>query len=335
MSTNRNAVLRYNTLDKCFSNFGRKYYFTDLLEVVNNALSDFDPSTAGIKTRQLRDDIRFMKSESGYSAPINAIADGKKAYYRYDNNEFSINNSPLNSTEAEQLKNAISVLQRFEGAPQFEWIHELTPMLTNHFGLLGNSNKVMSFESNIDYTGYDKIKPLFNAIVNKQALQIKYEPFNKDAFTMIFHPYDLKQFGNRWFLLGLNEEYNVPTWNCALDRIISIEEHANDYIDTDIDWNEHFYDIIGVSNHLNQELQEVVLLFNSEQANYIQTKPLHPSQRSRLLESGELTVILNIVPNYELEMVLLSFGEKVKVIVPHSLRKSISQRLMAASEQYF
>ena len=103
MATNKNAVLRYNTLDKCFSNFGRKYYFDDLVDEVNNALLDFDPESAGIKTRQLRDDIRFMKSEAGYAAPIVAYPDGKKAFYRYDDKNYSINKKPLNQTEAEQI----------------------------------------------------------------------------------------------------------------------------------------------------------------------------------------------------------------------------------------
>ena len=84
MATNRNAVIRYNALDKCFQNFGRKYYFQDLLDIVNEALIDFDPNSAGIKTRQLRDDIRFMKSDAGYSAPIETYSEGRKAYYRYD-----------------------------------------------------------------------------------------------------------------------------------------------------------------------------------------------------------------------------------------------------------
>ncbi|WP_372934758.1 hypothetical protein [Mariniphaga sediminis] len=164
MATNKNAVLRYNTLDKCFSNFGRKYYFDDLVEEVNRALFDFDQGSAGIKTRQLRDDIRFMKSEAGYCAPIVAYPDGKKAFYRYEDKNFSINKRPLNQNEAEQIKRAVSILQRFEGAPEFEWVNELGPMLTTRFGLSPSSQKSMSFESNIDYSGYNRILPLFNAI---------------------------------------------------------------------------------------------------------------------------------------------------------------------------
>lgn len=334
MATTRNAVLRYNTLDKCFSNFGRKYSFEDILEIVNKALKDFDPYSEGIKTRQLRDDIRFMKSEAGYSAPIIAISEGRKSYYCYEEKDFSINNSPLNKTEAAQLKNAISILQRFDGAPSFEWISELAPMLTDRFGLKNSNQKVMSYDSNIDYTGYDKIQPIFNAIVNKRVLEIEYQPFNKPAFTFEFHPYYLKQYNNRWFAFGLNKLLNIETWNLALDRIQNLKEYFSSYIDTNIDWEDHFYDIIGVTRDESSKLEEVELIFSKEQANYINTKPLHPSQKTKLLESGELQVIIKLIPNYELEMMLLSFGNKVKIIKPNILRLSVIDKLKKALTQY-
>ncbi|MEX0980487.1 MAG: WYL domain-containing protein [Bacteroidales bacterium] len=326
MATNKNAVLRYNTLDKCFSNFGRKYYFQDLLDKVNEVLEEFDPRSAGIKTRQLRDDMRFMKSEAGYSAPILAYKDGKKAYYRYEDRDYSINNSPLNSTEAEQLRNAISILQRFEGAPQFEWINEIGPMLSNQFGLNNAERKIISYDSNIDYTGYDKIQPLFNAIVNKRVLKIHYKSFRDEDYDLIFHPYYLKQFNNRWFVFGLHDEFNNPCWNLPLDRIMNIDEIDSQYIDTVIDWEDHFYDIIGVTKPQDRTVEEVDLIFTEEQAKYVSTKPLHPSQRSRMLDSGELQVKLKIIPNYEFEMIILSFGEKVKIIKPDYVREQIIVR---------
>jgi len=335
MATNKNAVLRYNTLDKCFSNFGRKYYFNDLLEKVNEVLNEFDSNAAGIKVRQLRDDIRFMKSEAGYSAPIVALKEGKKAYYRYEDKSYSINNSPLNSTEAEQLRNAISILQRFEGAPQFEWINEIGPMLSSEFGLGKEEKKVISYDSNIDYAGYDKIQPLFNAIVNKRVLKIHYESFKKDNYNLIFHPYYLKQYNNRWFVLGLHAEINIPYWNLALDRIMSLEEIDSEYIEANIDWEDHFYDIIGVTKPKDCEIEDIELIFSKEQAKYISTKPLHPSQKSKILESGELQVKLRIIPNYELEMKILSFGEKVQVRNPVELKNNIIKRLGMAYENYF
>ncbi len=334
MATNKNAVLRYNTLDKCFSNFGRKYYFDELIEEVNNALWNYNPDIEGIKTRQLRDDIKFMRSEVGFDAPILAITNGRKAFYRYGNKDFSINKKPLNVTEVEHLKRAISILQRFEGAPEFEWVNEMGPMLSTQFGFNIARQKIMSFETNIDYAGYDKILPVFNAIDNKRVLEINYKPFNKNEYTLQFHPYFLKQYNNRWFVFGLNKKLNISKWNLALDRIESIKETSETYITCNIDWDEHFYDIIGVTTPNDNEVETVELIFSKEQANYINTKPLHPSQRAKFLETGELQVKLKLIPNYELEMTLLSFGEKVKIISPVNLKSRIYERLVKTIKQY-
>jgi predicted DNA-binding transcriptional regulator YafY len=343
MSNNKNAVLRYNVLDKCFSNFGRKYFFNDLLEIVNDTLFEDNPKSSGIKTRQLREDIKFMKSEVGYAAPIVAYPDMKldqetlknqrKAYYRYEDKSFSINNSPLNSTEAEQLRNAIHVLQRFEGSPEFEWVNEISPMLTDKFGLKNADEKVMSYDSNIDYSGYKHITPLFNAIVNKRVLEIEYKPFGKKNSILIFHPFHLKQFNNRWFVFGYNEELEIETWNLALDRVLKIKETSKSCRSNSMDWEEYFYDFIGVSKEQGDPI-ELELLFSKQQAPYIQTKPLHPSQKSKLMDDGSLHVRLSIIPNYELEMKLLSFGEKVKILSSGKLITTLKKRLKLALEQY-
>lgn len=334
MATNKNAVLRYNTLDRCFSNFQRRFYFEDLIEVVNESIWEFDPELEGIKTRQLRDDIRFMRSPEGYDAPIVSYRDGKKAYYRYEDAEFSIHKKPLTQTEAEQIKRAISILQRFEGAPEFEWVNELGPMLTTEFGLSQSEKKNMSFESNIDYTGYDKILPLFNAIENKRVLNITYQPFDKPKYCMIFHPYHLKQYNNRWFVLGLNVKLKNPTWNMALDRIVQIEETDIKYIQTEINWEDHFYDIVGVTTPENGKVEEIELVFSKQRAKYIITKPIHGSQKAKILDTGELLIKIKVIPNPELKALLLSFGESVKIVEPEHLKNDIKKILNNACKQY-
>lgn len=334
MATNKNAILRYNTLDKCFQNFGRKYYFPDLLEAVNNALWDYDPNSTGVKTRQLRDDIKFMKSEEGYFAPIEAIPEGKKSYYRYGDRNFSINNSPLNSTEAEQLKNAIAVLQRFEGSPEFEWVNELSPLLNDKFGLKDENKKVMEFDSNIDYTGYQFITPIFNAIINEVVISINYQPFGREENQINFHAYYLKQYNNRWFTFGENQDYPGVITNLALDRITEIKECQGKYRKSTINWEEYFDDIIGVSKPREAQSENVELLFTPEQSPYIQTKPLHLTQKHKEQEDGSLLVRLDIIPNYELVMKILSFGEKVKVLSPESLKEKVKKRIIKAADQY-
>lgn len=336
MITTKHQLIRYNRLDRCFQNYGREYTIDDLLELVNEAIIEYDPKSEGIQIRTLRKDISFMKSESGYNAPIEAIKGSNGSYfYRYTDKNFSINKRPLNDTEAEQLKNAVSILTRFEGSPEFEWVNQLGPLLNDKFGLKNQDKKVMSLESNIDYKGYDYITPLFNAIINKTVLKINYEPFGKAPYDIIFHPYFLKQYNNRWFVFGYNEFNQNPHWNLALDRINgNIETIAEKYRNDDTDWQDFFDDIIGVSKDSNKEPEQIKLIFSKEQAPYIQTKPLHWSQKNRILEDGTLEVRIKVIINYELETRILSFGEKVKVMEPEALVIKILDRVKQQIKNY-
>lgn len=334
MSINKNALIRYQVLDRCFRNTGRIYFLEDLLEECNKALIDFDQNNDGIQRRQLFEDIKFMESKAGWSIPLERFRYGRKVYYRYEDLSFSINNQPLNDSEAEQIKSALQIFSRFSGTPQFEWVNEMIPMLESKFGLIERKSEIISFESNIDLKGLHFLTPLFNAIVNERVLLVKYQDFkSSEPYEIIFHPYYLKQFNNRWFVLGLNSNNLLENWNLALDRIISINETAGKYRSTQINWEDYFYDIIGVTRPKGIELQEIILRFTPEVAPYVITKPLHPSQKHKSDLNG-LDVKIKVIPNFELERLILSFGEQVKVISPPYFKERIFERLKLISGLY-
>lgn len=334
MSINKNALIRYQALDRCFRNPGRMYFWEDLLEECNKALLDFEPNSEGIQRRQLFDDMRFMESEQGWSVPLGRIRHGRKVYYRYEDLNFSINNQPLNDSEAEQIKSALQIFSRFSGTPQFEWVNEMIPMLESKFGLIERKNEVISFESNIDLKGLHFLTPLFNAIINERVLSVTYKDFkSSEPYEITFHPYFLKQYNNRWFAFGLNSDNQVPNWNLALDRIESLSETSLKYKPSKTDWEEYFYDLVGVTRPEGVDLQEIVLKFTPEVAPYIITKPLHPSQKHKNDPTG-LEVRIKVIPNFEMERLVLSFGEQVKVISPQDFKERISQRFNTASRLY-
>lgn len=330
MSQNKNAQLRYQVLDRCFRNPGRKFFWQDLLDAINKALEEYNGPESKIKRRQLFDDIKFMESDQGWSIPLERHKDGRKVYYRYDDTDYSISNQPLNEDEKSQIQSAISVLSRFSGAPQFEWVQEMIPVIQDRLGLKQNSREVISIESNIDLKGIEHLGTLYDAIVNELVLKIEYQDFKSDeSFELTFHPHFLKQYNNRWFAFGLNEEFEIPTWNLALDRIQNIDQIQGNYVHPEIDWNEYFFDIIGVTRPDDGEVEKVVLEFTKEQAPYIITKPLHPTQKHKW-EGEKLIVTIKVIPNYELESLILSFGEKGKVVEPKSLRDKIQKRREAS-----
>ena len=78
LATNKHAQIRYNTLDKCFRNPGKRFAIEDLVAACNEAIYEFTGKEEGIKKRQLYDDIRFMESEQGWSIELEKTKEGIK-----------------------------------------------------------------------------------------------------------------------------------------------------------------------------------------------------------------------------------------------------------------
>lgn len=332
MSFNKHAIIRYQTLDRCFRNPGRMYFWEDLLEECNKALREIDPSSKGIQRRQLFEDIRFMESSAGWSIPLARHRYGKRVYYRYEDINFSINHQLLNPAETQQLIAALQILSRFSGTPQFEWVHELISKLENQFNIQRQEN-IVSFDSNTDLKGLEFLRPLFHAIVNQRVLEIDYKDFKNQLFSFIFHPYHLKQYNQRWFVIGLNQENQNPFWMLALDRIQHIHETDYTYKPFYFNWDEYLYDIIGVTRYADGKVVKVLLKVSPSTAPYILTKPLHPTQKHKTFEDYTL-VEIQVIPNIELERTILSYGEHVEVIAPQELRLKMKARVSEMMKNY-
>jgi predicted DNA-binding transcriptional regulator YafY len=284
------------------------------------------PDNEGIKRRQLFEDIRFMESEKGWSIPLERLKDGKKTYYRYSDPEFSINNSPLTETEAEQLRSALLILSRFKGAPQFEWVEEIIPKMEQTFGLRNQAGEIISFDENRYLKGIDLLAPLFEAILNKKPLRITYQSFkNEKPNLSVIHPYYLKQYNNRWYLLGQTTKFSTLSVR-ALDRIEKIEEVDEPFIEnTRYDFSEYFEDIIGINRGKGNQPEKITLWFAPGKAPYIQTKPIHGSQKVKKNDEDGLVITIEVIVNYELKSLLLSFCNEVKVLSPESLDRQLKE----------
>ncbi len=334
MANNKNATIRYQALNRCFRNPGRQYYIEDLIEACNIALLDIDPSSTGIKRRQVFDDIKFMRDSQGFDAPIESYKDNRKAFYRYVDMTFSINNQPLNEKEAHQLRESLMTLSRFKGLPQFEWVEEIKTRLEASFHLK-SQEKVIEFEENQYLTGKEHIGVLYDAIINKQVLEIQYHPFKReDSMQISLHPYFLKQYNNRWFLFGGNGNISSIT-TIALDRIEEVRSVSIEYFpNTVINFEEYFYDVIGVSVPNERTTLKILLKIDAESWPYIKTKPIHGSQKIKKQTTDFTIIELLLIPNYELEALIFSHADRIEVLQPESLRQRIKCRILKLNEKY-
>src|ERR1700754_16876 len=234
MATNKNALIRYKTLDNCFRNPNKKYFIKDLIEECEKVLLDLDSQSNGISRRQILDDIAFMESKEGWGEKmeLERFRDSRKVYYRYKDLSFSINNMPLNEIELTQLQSAVDILAQFKGLPQFEWVSELIPKLRQGMASKEASSAIMEFDNNQYLKGIENLGILHNAIFYKKVLQIEYKPYGSEtSYSLILHPYFLKQYNNRWFLFGYNPAKEKYDWNLAIDRIVTIKELKRKYIE--------------------------------------------------------------------------------------------------------
>lgn len=143
-----------------------------------------------------------MRSAEGWGAPIEVYKTGGKSSYRYGEEDFSIYKQPLNQVERDQLKATIATFSRIQGLPEFNWIPELSAKLEQSMVLEKNKPEIIGFDNNEYLRGVDYLGKLFHFILNSQPLCIRYHPFTSpESREYIIHPYYLKQYNNRWFLI--------------------------------------------------------------------------------------------------------------------------------------
>lgn len=336
MAITKNPLIRYKILDKCFRNPYKKYYFETLLETVNETLYEITGDEVGIKTRQLRDDISFMRSTEGWSIELEELTDGKKKIYRYEDVNFSINNAPLNEVEMDQFQSAIQVLSQFEGMPQFEGIQAIIAKLKTDLTTPTNDKPFIGFDSSQDLKGIEHFSLLYSAVQNKTPLEITYKDFKtEEPYTYVFHPYYLKEYNNRWFLFGMHPESWKPDWQIAIDRLVEVQSISIPFIENEfIDWQDYFSDMIGVSKAEGAVLENVVLHFNQLTGRYMENKSIHETQKHKWIHENTLEVKIKVMVNYELERLILSYGESVIVLEPQHLREKIKNRLLNGLNNY-
>lgn len=333
MPNTKLAIIRYQALDRCFSDRTRYYFIEDLIDAVNRALEDNDETH--VSRRTVYNDIRDMESNHDWNVIFEEPAKvGRRHYFRYENTDYSIWKKDLNGQQLEQLKSLLLLLQQFRGLPQFERIQEIIRQLEDKYKFTMQSpERVIAFDTNEEAAGVEHLSQLFEAIIVKQALNITYHPYGKEAFESVVHPYFIRQYNNRWFLFGYTTDgVHENIINMPFDRIKNITAAAVPFVENTLcDFEEFFDEIIGVTK-TDAKLQKVVLRVAPKRLPYILSKPLHPSQRNHRASEG--IVELKVVPNKELYQCLLSFGPDVEVIEPAEVRTKMAEYAMTMAENY-
>ena len=122
-------------------------------------------------------------------------------------------------------------------------------------------------------------------------------------------------------------------YNLALDRMENIEtDEQSVYIDKDLNGDEYFKDVVGVTVSESMHPRNVVLWIKVMPL--CKTKPLHHSQQIVEEKEDGTVFVIKVQLNYELERLLLGFGESPVLYQPLRLKKRIEQKLQKAVSNY-
>lgn len=314
----------------------RRWTLEDLIDACSDALYEYEGIDKGISKRTVQMDIQMMRSEKlGYNAPI-IVYDNK--YYTYEDEDYSITNTPLSEQDLKVMSEAVEVLRQFKSFSYFTGMDDIVSRLEDHVTSAKQKTvPVIDFEKNESLKGLDYLDAIYHAIANKQSLEIKYRSFKaRSASTFIFYPYLLKEYRNRWFVFGVKK--GIPMlMNLALDRIYSLEVAENEPYrkNTIFDTTTFFDNVVGVTKTLNQESEVIRFWADKQNAPYIRTKPFHKSQKVvEENEDGSLVFEIEVVINQELHREIFGFANSIKVLSPQSLVDFLSWKFRLAKELY-
>lgn len=329
MSSNKNALIRYKTIDNCLRNRTKLWTLEDLIDACSDALYEYEGKYDLVSKRTVQLDIQNMRSEKlGYNAPIEVF---QKKFYRYSEPDFSIKNIPVNENDIKVMNDAVQILKQFKDFSIFKEMNGVIQKLEDSV-YASKQKAIIHLDKNERLKGLEFIDTLYDAILNKNVLKIEYKSFKaRETNYYIIHPQLLKEYNNRWFLITWDE---MAYLTLALDRFISIEKIDAEYIDKNIDGDHFFKEVIGVTVSQRNRPMNVIFWIDKNNAPYVKTKPFHHSQEIiEELEDGTVFKI-SVQINFELERVILGFGESIKIIQPTKLKKRIIHKLRIAYKNY-
>ena len=332
MANVKNAGIREIIIDRCLQNRdGRTVQ--QIMDACNDALKahGLRPVTS---PNTIRTDFETISDRWGKA--IKCVRKGRNFIYFYEDPNFSIFNNPMSEEEIMRVYGALEVLERFEGKEGFEWIEELNAHLRTSLHMGNDGSSVIAYDDNAQLKGMQFFADLHDYIRSKQPIKVTYRPYiNPELMEEVIHPYFLKQFNSRWFVLGYNPKYGAIT-NFALDRIISIETSDQKYIpNTRYDFKEYFKQVIGVTVYKDRTAEEILLEVDKDLYPYVSSKPMHASQKLvRYTQDENAIISLFVIPNFELKQQILSYGKGMKVISPLHLQEAIIQNLKEHLEKY-
>jgi len=331
MPLNREAYTRYRIIDELLR---KKPYPT--LEVLIDKISEKFDRPVSKRTVQL--DLQEMRYNQalGFSAPI--AYNRKEKFYKYEDENFSINNLPVTADELHGLDFAISILDQFKHLPAINEFEEVIIKIASTVKLNKEARgeaDYIQLDKAFQVKGIEYVEPIVRAIRERRVIEFTYQKFGSDHVSHHrLEPYLIREAKNFWYVIGngiSKADHKILTF--ALDRMEDLKVTDQTYNDEKIDKKSFYDNVLGVTIAEGKP-EEVLLSFTPLQARYVKTMPIHHSQKIVSESNSEVVLSVKLVINHELKMQLLSYGAHVQVLEPLSLRNEFKTIIASMQKNY-
>ncbi len=316
MAISRSAYRRYKVIDSLLRNTMRPYpTIIDIQEACQQKL-DISPSLD-----TLEKDIRNMKlpEPDGFDAPITYCRLNRG--YHYTDSNFSINSVSLTDNDINSIKEAMELLQNIGGervGDRFSYaIDKVLTSFKETFPEGNTKRKIIQTDYVPAARGFENFDILFSACKNKCPVSFVHYSYKKREFkSVLLHPVMLKEFENRWYVVGHSENHNgFRTF--GFDRIYQPLVLKRKFITSNqVEIDRYCNNLYGVYPIEEQPLQEICFRTSPIVTNYFEAYPIHKSQTASKLDSGGCEFYLELVPTIELVRLFRSYGKELKVVYP-------------------
>ena len=315
----KNALLRYRVIDKSIRNDYNTYPSKeDLRQACEEELYGSSDGS-NICDSTIEKDLFAMRQE--HDAPIK-YSKAERGYFYTDKN-FSMDDIPLTDADISAIKAATTILNQFKNTQLFGQFQYAIDKILDRVEVSANkqnyNDDFVHFESQPTIGGNEFLAPIVKAIKEKKSIQFEYRSFKSEQGSIRrLQPYLLKEYRNRWYLIGKSElKDKILTF--ALDRmqnLMSLESPFNP--DRSFNAEVFFRHSIGITAY-DGTPENITVQASQVLSKYLISQPLHHTQKIVSNKDGVHTFSFELLLSYELKMLLLGFGNDLKVISPANL----------------
>ena len=167
------------------------------------------------------------------------------------------------------------------------------------------------------------------------VLIIDYQRYEGRRETLSMHPYSMKVYNRRWYVLGYIKEKDSIR-HLALERFLDLHTTNIKFeFPKDFEPRKYYENVVGIYVDENLPVVNLKIRVYGVQMEYMRMLPLHKSQRevkSRYGEFAEFTYKVCLTP--ELKSKILALGPDVEVLEPAEYREEIKEAINLTLNRY-